>query len=151
MRDVGLNSNVFLILLASPPILNLSCSFFSLKITIIIISFRPSNFFLISISVISPDILAFLQKPSALRFSLLYISHCFNILLYISFSFKNFIRNDSAFRATSSSNNRNPSTNSLIDNVDLLSKLNISKSLLHKRLSKIPENDFLLRKRRYSF
>jgi hypothetical protein len=136
LRDVGLNSNVFLILLASPPILNLSCSFFSLKITIIIISFRPSNFFLISISVISPDILAFLQKPSALRFSLLYISHCFNILLYISFSFKNFIRNDSAFRATSSSNNRNPSTNSLIDNVDLLSKLNISKSLLHKRLSK---------------
>jgi len=70
--EEGLNSNDFFILLDWAPILKRNSSFLLLKITKIIISFKPSNFFLISISVISPDIFAFLQNPSALRFCALY-------------------------------------------------------------------------------
>ena len=51
-----------------------------------IISFIPSNFLLISISVISPYTLAFSHKPSEFNFSDLYFLHCSTKLAYISCS-----------------------------------------------------------------
>ena len=151
LRDVGLNSKDFFKFDDSSPILKWSSSFLLLNITNNTISFIPCNFFLISISVIFPYIFAFLQKPSAFNFSDLYISHCFNILLYISFSLANFILNVSAFLVISSSKIRNPSMNEPISIFVFCPIFKTWKSFLLNIGSKFPEDVLLLRKRQNSF
>ena len=129
--DVGLNSKVlcsnWLALIS--PILKWSSSDLSLNTTFIIISLIPSNFLFISISVISPDILAVSDNPSAFKCSSLYLRNSSSIWANISSSFANFILNDSAFFRNSSSNWRNPLINSSTDKVFVASKLKTWKSL----------------------
>ena len=139
--DVGLNSNVLcsISLEFISPILKWSSSDLSLNTTFIIISFIPSNFLFISISVISPDILAVSDNPSAFKCSSLYLLYSSSIWANISSSFANFILKDSAFFLNSSSNWRNPLINSSTDNVLDASKLITWKSFSEIIGSNLPD------------